>query len=205
MFSFSSSPPDANVNTSPPSTANAGSTSTPATSDTPTTPETTVGLKSLPGTPRSEPVPKWIPITLLAFSSAAMVLPVVMLRRYRASLGGRGSSPMSSVVGGGAPPRRGRGKETGFGEGVGDGVRGAKASTSAFVSTAPPPRRICTRGHAAPPPTTTSPPSSPSTHIQANVRAATPTRIGPSRTEPKDEPTMEQDGFNAPLYTLKAF
>ncbi|KAG1774677.1 hypothetical protein EV702DRAFT_1121912 [Suillus placidus] len=51
-------------------------------------------------------VPKWVPVTLLAFSSVALVVPIVMLRRYR-----RGVIPqnLQEVT---APPRRGRGPST---------------------------------------------------------------------------------------------
>ncbi|KAH9848974.1 hypothetical protein C2E23DRAFT_403601 [Lenzites betulinus] len=37
----------------------------------------------------SKPVPKWVPIALLAFSTAAMAVPIVMLRRHRAATLGK--------------------------------------------------------------------------------------------------------------------
>lgn len=54
----------------------------------------------------NQQVPKWVPVTLLAFSSVALVVPIVMLRRYR-----RGVIPqnLQEVT---APPRRGRGLST---------------------------------------------------------------------------------------------
>ncbi|KAG2028256.1 hypothetical protein BDR03DRAFT_1030435, partial [Suillus americanus] len=51
-------------------------------------------------------VPKWVPVTLLAFSSVALVVPIVMLRRYR-----RGVIPQN-LQEATAPPRRGRGPLT---------------------------------------------------------------------------------------------
>lgn len=52
-------------------------------------------------------VPKWVPVTLLAFSSVALVVPIVMLRRYR-----RGVSIPQNLQEATAPPRRGRGPST---------------------------------------------------------------------------------------------
>ncbi|KAG2140963.1 uncharacterized protein EDB93DRAFT_1230095 [Suillus bovinus] len=54
----------------------------------------------------SHQVPKWVPVTLLAFSSVALVVPIVMLRRHR-----RGVIPQN-VREAAAPPRRGRGSST---------------------------------------------------------------------------------------------
>ncbi|KAG1904890.1 uncharacterized protein F5891DRAFT_1103200 [Suillus fuscotomentosus] len=51
-------------------------------------------------------VPKWVPVTLLAFSSVALVVPIIMLRRYR-----RGVTPRN-LQEATAPPRRGRGSST---------------------------------------------------------------------------------------------
>ncbi|KAG2134454.1 hypothetical protein DEU56DRAFT_809177 [Suillus clintonianus] len=51
-------------------------------------------------------VPKWVPVTLLAFSSVALVAPIVMLRWYR-----RGVVPQN-LQEATAPPRRGRGQST---------------------------------------------------------------------------------------------
>ncbi|KAG1831897.1 hypothetical protein DFJ58DRAFT_711062 [Suillus subalutaceus] len=51
-------------------------------------------------------VPKWVPVTLLAFSSVALVVPIIMLRRYR-----RGVIPQN-LQEATAPPRRGRGPST---------------------------------------------------------------------------------------------
>ncbi|KAI6101532.1 hypothetical protein EDD16DRAFT_853119, partial [Pisolithus croceorrhizus] len=48
----------------------------------------------------SGPVPRWLPISFLAISSAALVVPVVMLRRYKAGLRAAATA---------APPRRGSG------------------------------------------------------------------------------------------------
>ncbi|KAI6158120.1 hypothetical protein BKA82DRAFT_77854, partial [Pisolithus tinctorius] len=45
-------------------------------------------------------VPKWLPISFLAISSAALVVPVVMLRRYKAGLRATATT---------VPPRRGSG------------------------------------------------------------------------------------------------
>lgn len=52
------------------------------------------------------PVPKWLPISFLAISSAALVVPIVMLRRYKTGLR---AAPTSRDIHGHAvspPPRR---------------------------------------------------------------------------------------------------
>ncbi|KAG0694819.1 hypothetical protein DFH29DRAFT_814854 [Suillus ampliporus] len=48
-------------------------------------------------------LPKWVPVTLLAFSSVALVAPIVMLRRYRRGVVAQNLQEAT------APPRRGRG------------------------------------------------------------------------------------------------
>ncbi|KAJ8481265.1 hypothetical protein ONZ51_g6101 [Trametes cubensis] len=47
------------------------------------------GYKSIFGADRNKPVPKWVPIALLAFSTAAMTVPIWMLRRHRAATLGK--------------------------------------------------------------------------------------------------------------------
>ncbi|KAG2071673.1 hypothetical protein BDR04DRAFT_1015472 [Suillus decipiens] len=51
-------------------------------------------------------VPKWVPATLLAFSSVALVVPIVMLRRYRRSV------ILHNFQEAAPPPRRGQGPST---------------------------------------------------------------------------------------------
>ncbi|KAH7922916.1 hypothetical protein BV22DRAFT_1036976 [Leucogyrophana mollusca] len=48
----------------------------------------------------AEPVPRWVPVTLLAVSSIALVVPVILLKRYRNGAG-------HIVQQANAPPRRG--------------------------------------------------------------------------------------------------
>ncbi|KAI0360248.1 hypothetical protein OH77DRAFT_1418120 [Trametes cingulata] len=67
------------------------SSSTPAPSkslDDPVQPRSLFGFE-LPVDRNKKPVPKWLPVALLAFSTAAMVLPVVLLRRHRAAVLGK--------------------------------------------------------------------------------------------------------------------
>ncbi|KAG2062918.1 hypothetical protein BDR04DRAFT_940126, partial [Suillus decipiens] len=51
-------------------------------------------------------VQKWVPVTLLAFSSAALVVPMVILRRYRRSVIPHNFQEAAP------PPRRGQGPST---------------------------------------------------------------------------------------------
>ncbi|KAI1785076.1 hypothetical protein LXA43DRAFT_170147 [Ganoderma leucocontextum] len=43
----------------------------------------------LPKDKSKKPIPKWVPVALLAFSSAALVVPIVVLRRHRATTLGK--------------------------------------------------------------------------------------------------------------------
>ncbi|KAF9226103.1 hypothetical protein BS17DRAFT_776661 [Gyrodon lividus] len=153
------------------------------------------GLKALLGV--SGPVPKWIPVTLLAFSSVAMVLPLVMLRRYKTSSGHihvdvqrKCSSSISATV----PPRRGSRRGVGPGSVVGNSRLEVPPTT---ISTSPstPPPRIRLQRHTRPYSPTLAPPSSPS---------LVKPRPTPLRKIPI-EPPSEEDRFNAPLHSLKAF
>ncbi|EJF58149.1 hypothetical protein DICSQDRAFT_173240 [Dichomitus squalens LYAD-421 SS1] len=54
----------------------------------------------LPGNKNKKPIPKWVPVALLAFSSAALIVPIVMLRRHRAATLGKALADAPP------PPRR---------------------------------------------------------------------------------------------------
>ncbi|KAL7283902.1 hypothetical protein ACG7TL_001174 [Trametes sanguinea] len=47
------------------------------------------GYRAIFGGDHKKPVPKWVPIALLAFSTVAMTFPIVMLRRHRAATLGK--------------------------------------------------------------------------------------------------------------------
>ncbi|KAF9237725.1 hypothetical protein BU15DRAFT_48289, partial [Melanogaster broomeanus] len=106
----------------------------------------------------------------LAFSSVAMVLPIVVLRRYKASSGHVHPRPEISPI-----------------------------MTSTSPSTPPP--RIRLRGHTLPSSPTPAHPS-PLSRIKPTLSILSTTT--PQRILPK-EPAIEEDQFNAPLHSLKAF
>ncbi|KAI0327620.1 hypothetical protein GY45DRAFT_1327392 [Cubamyces sp. BRFM 1775] len=47
------------------------------------------GYRAIFGGDRNKPVPKWVPVALLAFSTVAMTVPIWMLRRHRATTLGK--------------------------------------------------------------------------------------------------------------------
>ncbi|KAF8836049.1 hypothetical protein BDN67DRAFT_974661 [Paxillus ammoniavirescens] len=157
------------------------------------------GLKAILGV--SGPVPKWIPVTLLAFSSVAMVIPVLMLRRYKANPGHvhlHAQTQRSSSISATAPPRRGRGR----GEGPGSSVDNSQLEVPPATSTSPsiPPPRIRLRGHTLPPSSIPAPSSSP---IRVKPTLKMPRTTMSLRKLPVEPPSVDQ--FNAPLHSLKAF
>ncbi|KAI0777813.1 hypothetical protein BD413DRAFT_519828 [Trametes elegans] len=67
-----------------PTSANSSSSSSSGDDDEP------IGYKAIFGNDgKKKPIPKWLPVALLAFSTAAMAIPIVMLRRHRASTLGK--------------------------------------------------------------------------------------------------------------------
>lgn len=51
-------------------------------------------------TPRSQPIPRWVPVSLLALTTAALVVPVALLKRHRANVLGKALHDTAP------PPRR---------------------------------------------------------------------------------------------------
>ncbi|CAL1708414.1 unnamed protein product [Somion occarium] len=90
-------------------------------------------------------VPKWVPISLLALTTAALAVPIVLLRRQRASV-------LTKTLESSAPPPPRR-----------TALSTSITATSLSTRSAPPPRRVT------------------------------------------NEPPSAEDGFNAALYTAKAF
>ncbi|KAA1477440.1 hypothetical protein DENSPDRAFT_828761 [Dentipellis sp. KUC8613] len=131
-------------------------------------------------------VSPWVPVSLLVITTAALAVPLVMLRRHQK--GASTSGALGRILDGASapPPRRATVR-----------VPGASSSgpSSHTLSSAPPPRRVSRSSAAAIPafvsraPKTlpTSPPK-PSAASSSRSKAAEP-----------------DDLFNAPLYTLKAF
>ncbi|KAI6003047.1 hypothetical protein EDD15DRAFT_2226449 [Pisolithus albus] len=125
----------------------------------------------------SGPVPRWVPVSFLAISSAALVVPVVMLRRYKAGLRAAATT---------APRRRGSGTVI------------IPESRTPGQPVAPPPR-IRRRMDASSslqklPSSQGSQPSSYATPLSNNTRSGTAAATV----------SGEHDNFNGPSYTLKA-
>ncbi|KAI6025551.1 hypothetical protein EDC04DRAFT_2722142 [Pisolithus marmoratus] len=126
----------------------------------------------------SGPVPRWLPISFLAISSAALVVPIVMLRRYKAGLRATTTA---------APPRRRSGTVV---------IPGSR--TLPVGQPVAPPPRIRLR---------TDTPFS-SQRLPPNQGSQTSSYSTPlSRTRSNAGAVMvseAQDSFNGPLYSLKA-
>ncbi|KAH9830098.1 uncharacterized protein C8Q71DRAFT_799483 [Rhodofomes roseus] len=128
---------------------------------------------------KKDPMPRWLPISLLALTTTALVVPIVLLRRQRAA------NALQKSVGGAPPPPRK------------NGAGGPPPTPRRSVSTssaAPPPRVPSSRQ--TPPPRV--PPKTSTRPIDRSV--APP--IGPS---PSSVPTAADDDFNGALYSAKAF
>ncbi|KAG6335863.1 hypothetical protein ID866_3228 [Astraeus odoratus] len=130
------------------------------------------------------PVPKWLPISFLAISSAALVVPIVMLRRYKFGLKTAASGDALHP----SPPRRRQGTVA---------TTGSRVLGSGVV----PPPRVRSRIDMSPVPSSSSPKSLSNHELQASTRSipSSPT------ARPFLQATTADDAFNAPLYTLKAF
>lgn len=124
----------------------------------------------------SGPVPRWLPVSFLAISSAALVVPVVMLRRYKAGLRATATA---------APRRRGSGTVV------------IPESRTLGQPVAPPPRiRLRMDASSSLQKLPSSQGSQPSSYVTplSNTRSDTASATVPG----------EHDNFNGPLYTLKA-
>ncbi|KAL4068641.1 hypothetical protein V8B97DRAFT_2018318 [Scleroderma yunnanense] len=123
-------------------------------------------------------IPKWLPISFLAVSSAALVVPIVMLRRYKTGL--QAATTRQDIRGHASPRRR-------------HGTVVLPGSHGLGLPAASPPR-VRLRVN----PSTDPSPSSPKLLLNQGVHPSI------SRTPtPQPSPSVE-DTFNGPLFSLKA-
>ncbi|KAI0318368.1 hypothetical protein OF83DRAFT_1171153 [Amylostereum chailletii] len=125
-------------------------------------------------------VSPWIPVTLLAVTTAALAVPLVLLRRQRS-----GATSLSHAADRASPPPRRIGRAV-------DSVT-AQTSTPTPVTGPPPPRRPSRASVVASPAIV----ASPIIPFERTIPKASPSEANAG--------AEDADAFNAPLYTLKAF
>jgi len=132
------------------------------------------------GEGKKDPLPLWLPISLLALTTAALAAPIVLLRRQRAA------TALQKSVGGAPPPRRNGGSGT---------------------PSPPPPRRSVSTSTAAPPPRTPPNSQTPPPRVPAKTGTTPLDRSAAPQIAIASSPaiTDASDGFNGALYSAKAF
>ncbi|KAI0784063.1 hypothetical protein C8Q75DRAFT_781180 [Abortiporus biennis] len=130
---------------------------------------------------KGSPVSKWLPVTLLAFTTVALAVPLVILKRQRSNM-------LTKTLGKGpenAPPRR-----TGAGT-IPPLLTTSVPKSASSLSEGPPVRR-------------SSIPSTPSIASSSSTpSAASP--ISTAKTSGASVSPNEEDDFNYALYSAKAF